>query len=30
MENLENTSEKKIEIKLDNKERVYATGKRQN
>ena len=30
MENLENTSEKKIEIKLDKKERVYATGKRKN
>jgi len=30
MDNLENNSENITEIKLDNKDRVYATGKRKN
>ena len=30
MDNIENKSENIAEIKLDNKERVYATGKRKN
>ena len=30
MNNIENNSENITEIKLDNKERVYATGKRKN
>ena len=30
MDNLENNTENISEIKLDNKDRVYATGKRKN
>ena len=30
MDNLENNPENISEIKLDNKDRVYATGKRKN
>ena len=30
MDNLENNSENITEIKLDNKDRAYATGKRKN
>ena len=30
MENLENNIENTIQLKLDNKDRVYATGKRKN
>ena len=30
MDNIENSSENINEIKLDNKDRVYATGKRKN
>ena len=30
MENLENNIENTIQPKLDNKDRVYATGKRKN
>ena len=30
MENLEDNIEKNIEVKLDNKQRAYATGKRKN
>ena len=30
MENTENIPENNIEVKLDNKQRVYATGKRKN
>ena len=30
MENLENNIENSVQIKLDNKERAYATGKRKN
>ena len=30
MENLENNSENIVQVKLDNKDRAYATGKRKN
>ena len=30
IENIENIVENKTEVKLDNKQRVYATGKRKN
>ena len=30
MENIENINENKIETNLDNKQRIYATGKRKN
>ena len=30
MENLENITETNTEVKLDNKQRAYATGKRKN